>query len=111
MIPSKTLSEISKRQTPALLRALAMGFILEHSEVCWDSNKDELVLKGRFLCVCGKYENFNFRISIDHAALDPAKLLQEKGAFSSEHLELDGYTPEEIINILTSGTSYDLAHI
>lgn len=108
MSKSVLLTNISRQQTPNRARCEAMGFLLESSEVRWTG--DALQLHGRFKCVCGRYENFNFRIEIDPAALDPARLLREYGAFSHEHLEQDGYTPVEINNILSLGEAYDLAN-
>ena len=85
-----------------------MGFILTSCDVRWE--RDALRLTGRFTCVCGRNERFNFTIEVDEIALDPAKLLREYGAFSHEHLISDGFTVEEALNITQRGEAYDLAH-
>jgi hypothetical protein len=84
-----------------------MGFALDRSEVFWTG--EELRLTGRFRCVCGRFENFDYRIAIDAEALDPARFLREQGAFGFQHLVDDGYTPSEVQDILSKGDRYDVA--
>lgn len=107
MLRSEALTAISKQMTKDRVRCEAMGFALDHSEVLWDN--EAIVLRGRFRCVCGRFENFNFRIAIEPDALDPARLLREHGAFGAKHLSADGYDASEIRSILQKGADHDLA--
>jgi hypothetical protein len=104
---SEALTDVAWRMTPDRVRAEAMGFQLSEAVVTWAD--DALVLHGQMRCVCGRHETFAFRILIDPATLDPARLLRERGAFSQEHLVADGYTPDQVAEILQRGAAHDLA--
>lgn len=108
MIISEALSAVACRDTPALLRARAMGFELEHATVTWTG--EAIRLTGAMRCVCRRRENFDFTISLDPSALDPAALLMSRGAFDEGHLRSDGYSLEETAAIVAKGNLYDLAN-
>ena len=105
---SSKLTALAMRITNDRARCEAMGFTLTDCKVKWEN--DALVMQGTFNCVCGKPEHFNFTIAIDEAALDPARLLREYGAFSRDHLLVDGFTEDEMNDIIAKGVAYDLEH-
>lgn len=104
---SQALTEVAWRLTPDRQRAEAMGFRLQQADVY--ITEVGIELRGVLRCVCGRDEHYVFRVQIDPAVLDPARLLNERGAFSREHLVEDGYSAAEIDEILAKGAAYDVA--
>lgn len=98
------LQKVVDLETHAKARAAAMGFIYRGSTI--NLVGSTIIINGRFDCVCGKTETYNFKIDLS-SVLDPAALLDAHGAFSAEHLTEDGYTIEEIEDILNKGKQFD----
>lgn len=101
------LQEIIDFQSLAKKKAAAMGFIYKGSTITVDGTI--VTINGKFECVCKNIETYTFRIDLSQV-LDPASLLDAHGAFSEEHLEEDGYSPEDIEIILQKGRAFDENH-
>lgn len=106
------------RMTPAKEMAIAMGF--EFSLIYIEQSPEfmGIVIRGRFKCVCNKWEHFHFSIplfDLEHAddwrelpGMDPAAQLDKEGAFSREHLEADGYKEVDINQILERRRQWEM---
>ena len=106
------IAALIARRTPDLLRAEAMGFVFGVPEVI-DHHLGFAVV-GEFTCVCGRQERYLWIIeaSADLLALDEmcdvGRQLRDHGAFSRKHLEQDGYSEQQIEEILARGAAFDL---
>jgi hypothetical protein len=116
MINVAALTEIANRTSYERRRAEFQGFRFGRMEVTDEGLFDNVHVKGTFQCVCGRTEAFRFiihvneRMPLDHLAvqLDIGRRLREHGSFDQRHLKEDGYTDEQIGDILAKGLAFDI---
>jgi len=116
MITSQQLLTLATRKTPHRLRAEAMGFQFMQIEVV-DSPVDfGWFVRCLFRCVCGKIEALTFKVGdveqyMDPYTLaktiDPAYRLYLAGSFSREHLLKDGYTEDQVAEMMEKAAAFD----
>lgn len=122
MLPLPVLTRIANRPTPAKLRVEAMGWKFGPVQVGDDIRSDTryvggpyVGVRGVFTCLCGKKEFFSATFCCEELEdektaamlLDVYAALERGGSFSKQHLIDDGYTPEQVAEILRKGEEYD----
>ena len=110
----RKIIDFANSKTPSRLRAEAMGFTFSPVDVIYDSLWGETKIRGRFQCVCGRTEAYDFIVDLHfldqmlwHRELDVARRLQSLGSFSRPHLLEDGYTEEQVEEIERRGADWD----
>jgi len=116
MITSELLLTLATRKTRHRQRAEAMGFKFLQIEVVDSSVDFGWYVRCLFQCVCGKIEALNFKVGDSEQymdpdtlakTIDPAYRLHLAGSFSREHLLKDGYTVEQVDEMMEKAAAFD----
>lgn len=87
------------KSTPAYRRVEMAGFKI-FDRIIYDTFQD--IFRVDWLCFCGRQEGFDFgrrEYPTEGNKIDVAKIIEDLGAISEDHLRKDGFTEEEIIHI------------
>ncbi len=115
----KELEAIANTPSRERRRAEAMGFKFGHCQVVVDPSAFGYRIGGRFTCACGNEEFYNIVIDkllveadmrVLEQAIDPARNLRALGSFGRKHLLADGYTPEQVDEMMAKADAFDRDH-